>query len=231
MLDNLKTKYLAFAQHQIDKKNRRRLTNSSPVIVSNDCTGGFLYKYLGLPYTTPFMWMGFTKASRFTRKVPTSSVDFVTVLEHFDALMNTTILEEKELSAKEGYPIGYGFEDILFIFPHSPSFEDACEKWERRKSRLERIQTENGTYHYPTEHMGFMLTEGDTDRQTLERFAALPFEHKIAFVCDAENSDIPYTFLVKGWKKDVGLFHMQNRITGARYIDQFDYVSFLNNLL
>ncbi len=218
MLDNLKNKYYLWSQKHIDNRNKSRLTNSNPVIVSNDCTGGFLYKFLDLKYATPFMWVGI------------SSDEFVTALEDLDALLNYTIKEDHEKTEKNGFPTAVGLNGITMTFPHAKSFSYALEKWEIRKSRLERIPTGDYSYHYPTEHMGFMITEGFTDRNTLLRFARLPVEHKVAFISDPENTDIPFTFLIKGWGKNLGLYSTQNKWTGARFIDQFDYVSFLNNL-
>lgn len=218
MFDRIKKKYVEYAQHRINQNNRKRLKNHRPVIIANDCTGGFLYKYLGLPYTTPFMWMS----------IPSES--FITILENLDDFLNTPIKEDNEKTRENGYPTARGWGNTILLFPHAKTFEAAEKKWEERKKRLDSFLEENGRFHYPTDHIGFMITEGFTDRSILERFAALPYSHKIAFITDPENADIPCTFLIRNWKKETGLWSVKNRWTGARFIDDFDYVSFMNDL-
>lgn len=219
MSEGIKEKYLKYAQSRINEKNRRKLINKDAVIIANDCTGGFLYKYLDMEYHSPFMWLNI------------DSTDFITILKNFDSFMNGEIREDSEESKKQGFPVGIGHEGEKIYFRHYKTFEEAIEKWERRKGRMIREQDNNGRYIYETDHIGFMLTEGNTEKDTLIDFSNLPYRHKVAFVSDPHYEDIPGTFLVHGWSKEQGLYSTQDRWTKRRYIDQFDYVSFINSLV
>lgn len=63
----------------------------------------------------------------------------------------------------------------------------------------------------------------------IQRFNNLPFKNKVAF--SAEEIDSPYFVHLKGYSKVAGnknIWATQD-INGKRFIDQFDYVSFINN--
>mgnify|MGYP002241443975 FL=1 len=42
-------------QNNINKKNRKRLYNMKPTIIASNCTGGFIYHWLGLQFQSPFI--------------------------------------------------------------------------------------------------------------------------------------------------------------------------------
>lgn len=64
----------------------------------------------------------------------------------------------------------------------------------------------------------------------IQRFNKLPFKNKIAFCAERINS--PYFVCLKGYSKVVNNKNIwaTKNISGKRFIDQFDYVSFINNL-
>ena len=59
----------------------------------------------------------------------------------------------------------------------------------------------------------------------LERFDKLPFKNKVAFV-DKIYPQFKSTCYLSGFSKVKGV----KNIYATRYIDQFDYVSFINQL-
>lgn len=206
ILDIIKSKL----QNRINRINRSKLQNYSPSLVCSNCTGGFIYHWLGLRFHSPFINLYLTPS------------DFITALENWDVFINSDI---KEINIGSKYPVGQiaigGNKTCLIHFMHYRTFKEACDKWNERKKRM---QTDPNK-------IGFMLTNYEEDEQLLERFEKLPFKHKVAFV----YKDYPQyksSFCLKGFKSCIGTknIYATQSITGKRYIDQFDYVSFINEL-
>ena len=65
----------------------------------------------------------------------------------------------------------------------------------------------------------------------LERFDKLPFKNKVAFV-DKIYPQFKSTCYLSGFSKVKGVknIYATQYLDGRRYIDQFDYVSFINQL-
>ena len=63
-------------QERINRKNRSKLTNLSPSLVCSNCTGGFLYHWLGLRFYSPFINLYMTNE------------DFLTALENWDLFIH-----------------------------------------------------------------------------------------------------------------------------------------------
>lgn len=97
------------------------------------------------------------------------SEDYLRLLENFDYYMGQPLylVEEKyEVNLKRNYPI-IGMGDIKLFFNHYTDFEQAAEIWEKRKQRI---------------NYGNLLVEMRIEsKEALDRFLALPFEHKIGF--------------------------------------------------
>lgn len=123
---------LDYLHEQINKKNRKRLTNMTPTLICSNCAGGFIYHWLGLQFRSPFINLFLTPE------------DFVTVLENFDAFINTPIRELKD--SDKNYPVGVGAFGIKVYFMHYKSFDEAIAKWNERKKRIDK------------NNMGIMLT-------------------------------------------------------------------------
>lgn len=189
-------------QDRINRKNRERVKNFSPTLICSNCTGGFLYHWLGLRFNSPFI------------NLYLSDSDFVKAMQNFDAFIETKII--KDFNSTFSYPVGIGYDGIKIHFMHYKSFTEAVEVWEKRKKRIDR------------NNMGIMLTNWGGGESVIFDFEKLPFKHKVAFV----NKEIPgtkSTFVIKG-KNDMLNLHRTQFINGKRYIDQFDYVNFINEL-
>ena len=77
--------------------------------------------------------------------------------------------------------------------------------------------------------------------QLLERFDKLPFKHKVVFTAE-KYPGIKSAVYLKGFKRFSKLYRKykengvpniwmtHNLITGKRFIDQFDYVSWFNSI-
>lgn len=198
-----------FLQDRINKRNRRRLTNLKPCLVCSNCTGGFLYHWLGLRFNSPFINLFLTPQ------------DFLAALENWDEFINAPI---HEITAEFQYPVGQvvvGGSKINIHFMHYPDFATAVQKWDERKSRMKTNP----------DKIGFMLTNWEDDESILQRFDRLPFKHKVAFAYKPYPALKSVVYL-RGFEKTVGSknIYATHKITGERYIDQFDYVSFINSL-
>lgn len=207
---DLMNEYIDQKQRCINKNNRERLTNKNPMLIASNCTGGFLYHWLGLRFRSPFINLHLTPE------------DFLVALENFDDFMNGPIEQIKDDSLH--YPLGQGFQGVKVHFLHYSSFDEAISKWMDRKSRMDLSDKDS---------MGIIFPNwGGHDVEQLERFDALPFKHKVVFV-DRPFPEIKSSFFIKGYRCDSGgngdVYRTQYS-NGERYIDQFDYVTFINSL-
>lgn len=99
---------------------------------------------------------------------------------------------------------------------HYKNFEDAKKKWQER---LKRIDNEN---------MCVMFTNWQGDLEIAKRFDALPFTNKVIFT-PKPIPEISCAFTIKKWDTTIPL-HRTYVWWGKRYIDQFDYVEFINGI-
>ena len=97
-------KLVQFYHDFLNKKNKDRLINSSPTLLCSNCTGGFIYHWLGLKFNSPFinLWM--------------TPEDFVLALENFDEFISTPLICDE--NSNSDYPIGIGFNGVKIHFLH-----------------------------------------------------------------------------------------------------------------
>lgn len=163
---NAKTKY----RRQKECKARKRLLKFTDfTIISNNCWGGLVYQYFGLPYATPTIGLFMMDD------------DFIKFLENLDYYLSQSLVfiphsESKyqerlnrETTAKDSYPIAL-LDDVEVHFLHYKSSEEAERKWEYRKNRINK------------DHLLVKMSQrSSNDDAILERFEKLPFENKICF--------------------------------------------------
>lgn len=191
----------------INMANRSRLSNGNPSIISNNCNGGVICHDLGLRFNSPTvnLYFPFPDYVRFCER-----------LEYYLSLPKPAMREGP--SVAEGCPTGV-LEDVMLIFVHYPTFEQARDKWFDRARRVSM----NNLY--------LMLAQRDgcTD-DDVRAFDALPYDHKVAFTSKPMHDVACSCFLpefVEGGCVKV-LTEYTSRFTGNRIIDAFDYVGFLN---
>lgn len=99
-------------------------------IISNNCTGGYVYQYFGIPYNTPTEGLYF---------IPS---DYLKVIHRPEYYFNhkVELIEPKQSAmAKMGreinHPVGK-IDDVEIYFLHYPDSEEALSKWYRRCSRI-----------------------------------------------------------------------------------------------
>lgn len=80
----IKQKIKSFLQDRINRRNQKKLKNMKPCLVCSNCTGGFLYHWLGLRFNSPFINLYLTPE------------DFVTALESWSEFISSPIEELKQ---------------------------------------------------------------------------------------------------------------------------------------
>lgn len=194
----------ALLRRSIDAKNRSRLINTEPTVFASNCNGGVMLHDLGLQFRSPTV-------NLYIR--PKDYIRFLQNLDHY--------LYRAYFVAGGGadYPVGI-LDNIRIDFVHYESLAEAVGKW---NTRLERIDMKNAF---------FMMTERDgCTIDDIVAFDSLPYENKVVFV-SKPMPEIPSAFYDPSFPIDGGgvgvLSNYVSRISGRRYLDAFDYVSFLN---
>lgn len=186
------------------KRKQRRLNNSHPTIIASNCNGGYILHDLGLRFNTPTINLFFLPG------------DYLKFITNIDKYLDTELIEIKsELS----YPVGI-LGDIRIFFMHYNSFEEAKEKWMERAKRIDK------------NNLFFMMTDknGCTYEQ-MKKFDNLPYPNKLIFT-HKPQPDIRSAVYIKGFESEGEVGILSDWKPGfwkRRYLDDYDYVSFLNN--
>ena len=138
-------------------------------IISNNCWGGFICQYFGIPYTSPFAGL-FLFAPDYLKLLENLEGYLGKELHFIDADESKYQNELRKNRTFNQYPIGV-LEDVEIHFLHYASREEVLEKW---KNRLKRICWDN-----------LIVKFCDRDLATPElihRFDNLPFEKKVCLV-------------------------------------------------
>ena len=184
---------------------KERLQNKDFTLISNNCNGGILCHELGLRFNSPTINLYF------------SNEDYIRYLQNFDYYNSLEIKFAKDL--ENSYPIGQ-LDDVKIHFVHYKTPQEAKEKWEGRKNRINK------------EKLFVIFTEqGNCAYKHIEAFDALPFENKVVFTAN-KYDDIKSSVYIKGIKdKKMGVFNFYsflNHFTKKRKYDVFDWVSWFN---
>lgn len=205
-MSQVKKRILHILQERINKKNRKRLISRADdrTIIANNCIGGFISHYLNLRFCSP------------TVNLYIHPSDYIKMLQDFDKYFDSAA-PITQVETDKPFPVGdiYGCK---IWFMHYADFDSAVQKWRERCKRINK----NSLYIMMTDRDGCTIED-------MKAFDALPYKNKVIFTCK-EHPDIASAFCVGGYegKPSVGQMQESMNITGKRYIDQFDYVSFLN---
>ena len=194
------------------------LKNKHITLISNDCTGGIILHDCGLRFDTPLINLCFE-----------GYVDFIKYASHLREYTSSNIIQKYDTD--KTYPVGvlkneqYG--DIIIHFVHYSSFEEAIAAWKRR---CERIHYDNVfvIMHY--------ARDGQINLEELSAFSKIPYNNKkiLAYSVQIGNfnldrfGDMVFTFS-KLKELSPGKILEYSGLNGRRYLDEFDYVSFLNS--
>ncbi len=202
VLGKLESYYIKITRWIYCKINRLRLKNNNFSIISKNCVGGMIMEDLHLPFTSP------------TAGISIPSPDFIRMCENLKEYMNMEIVELEDNSVK--YPVGL-LGDVRLDFMHCKTFQEAVEKWERRKKRI----------NY--DNLFFCMVErDDCNEELLERFSRLECKNKVWFThLDRKNDFCVY---IPGYEK-TGLGNLLDFTGWNRkriYETNFDPIKWLN---
>jgi len=157
-------KYRVFFKKKYSQRDIDLLKNKNFVIVSDNCWGAEIYKWLNRPYNTPFVGLWIYGEC------------YLKLLANFDYYMSQKISFSnisKYPSNNSTYPIGM-LEDLEIHFLHYKNENEARVKWERRVKRM--FQEKNRDNFY------FKLCDGgNTTKEHFKKFHSLSFKNKISF--------------------------------------------------
>lgn len=144
--------------------NRKKIKSRDFTVISNNCWAGKLYQYLDMPYLSPTVGLYF---------FADDYLKFVSNLEYYISLGLKFISTDQSqyrdilLERKRICPIGV-LDDVEIVFLHYKSEQEAKEKWDRRKARI------NWNHLIIKFSKMNLCTE-----EHMRRFAELPYESKI----------------------------------------------------
>lgn len=196
--------YMWEQEHKHVKKDYlTRYKGGSPTIISCNCIGGILYHELNLQFCSP------------TINLYMNCEDFIKFCENLEYYLSLEIIEYTGPIERD-YPLGM-LGDILIYFVHYHSLEEAKEKWEIRKKRMDM------------DNIFIIATDRDGCNDALiKRFSELPYEKKklFAHIPYKEFKDVVY---IKGYENKQEIEGLMFKTKGGHYlIDQFDWVEWLN---
>lgn len=191
-------------EHRIYKDiNRLRLKNKDFTIISSNCVGTMMYHDLSLRFNSPTINL-FFEAKDF--------IKFVKNLKHYCSI------EAKEIESPFNFPVGK-LDDITVYFMHYSSFDEAKRKWEKR---VKRINYDN---------LFIIMTERtNCDYNVLLEFDKLDYENKVVLT-HLPYEEIKSSYYIPGfeYKTELGtITDFKDGFLMRRWMDKFDYVSFLN---
>ena len=109
--------------------------------------------------------------------------------------------------------------DIEIRFNHYKTFDEAVAKWEERKQRIN------------WDNLFVLGIDGDNcSYETMRRFDMLPYENKVIFT-HIPYPEIKSSYYIPGFEREEGvgvLLYFKKQFLVRRYLDDFDYVAFLN---
>lgn len=143
---------------------KRSIKNKDFSIISNNCWAGRVYQYLDMPYLSPtaglyFFAPDYIKFISDLRRYLDTPLRFITPEE-------SKYYEEIKKRNQTDKPIGI-LDDVEIVFLHYKTKEEAEEKWNRRKARV----------NYDNIILKFSRMNLCTEKE-IEQFDSLPFRNK-----------------------------------------------------
>lgn len=183
---------------------RLKLKNITPTIISSNCNGEYWYYDMKLRFLSPTINLSFDMN------------DYVKMLENLQWYMEQPVIPFED--DRFDYPTGM-LGDIEIRFNHYKTFDEAAAKWEERKKRIN------------WDNLFILGIDGDNcTYDSLKRFDDLPYKNKVIFT-HIPYPEIKSSYYIRGFENEKGvgvLLYFKKQFWIRRYLDDFDYVSFLN---
>lgn len=208
-------KRIIAVRHMLYRKRQvRRIQNHSPSILSFDCAGGVISHDLRMQFNSPTVNLFFDSYDDF--------IDYVSDLRYYTGV-EVQECEPSVSPSGEIYPIGIlpgdaDHRDVKIHFLHYHSFLEARQKWVERTCRLN------------FDNLAVIMQAAELDQRLLARFVALPISRKVILAYRTLPLESPMIFKMHSLLEFIpGRILNYNGLSGRRYLDDFDYVAFLND--
>jgi uncharacterized protein (DUF1919 family) len=201
--------YWTFRMKIFARYHKSKLKKKDFSIICNNCVAGLIYKKFGLPYLTPTVGLFFY------------SEDYIKFLQNFEYNIQQPLKfvkvskydESNILLKKKPYPVGILGNDIEIHFIHYKTSEEALEKWNRRKERID------------FKNLFFIYSDRDNfHEEFLHIYEKLPFKHKI-FLSAKPRGDSELVVFVKDYEKESQVGESEHN---GKYLKYIDIVKWLN---
>lgn len=183
---------------------RLRLKNRKPSIIASNCIGTFMYYDMKLRFNSPTINLSFDMN------------DYVRFLEKLPWYLEQEVVPCED--DRFDYPCGM-VGDVEIRFNHYNTIEEATAKWTERKQRID------------WDNLFIIGIDGDNcTYDSMRRFDALPYHNKVIFT-HKPYPEFSSAHYLSGFEELGGIGRatdFMNRLLIRRYMDEFDYISFLN---
>lgn len=201
-------KYLNYLRilerRQYLSKKKKRLKNIRPTIIASNCVGTMIYWDMRLPAYSPMINLGLEMN------------DFVRFAEKLDWYLEQPLCMIKDDSVS--YPVGM-LADLRINFGHYDSWEQADKQWKMRCKYVDM----NNLFLIGCEKDGCTY-------ETIRRFDSLPYKNKI-ILTKKKYPEFSSAYQIRGFNEheEMGsLIAFRKGLLLRRYMEDFDYVDFLN---
>lgn len=195
-------------------KKQKRLKNTAPTIIGNNCVCGAIYRDLDLPYSSP------------TANVlipPEDFFRFVGDLEYYLQCIPEEIVLEN--TACPAGVLKKGNEQVVILFMHDKTFAEGKEKWLRRCARVD-LDNLCIVFQmlFPRQKPFLRKTN-----KWYQKFKAIPYPNK-RFLLNSwlsfDKEIVPLRNMF--FSRTTDTLRYPTKFSKKRWMDAFDYVHFLN---
>lgn len=188
---------------------KKKLKNYTPTIIASDCFGTFVYHNLGLKFNSPTINLYFSKQ------------DFVIFVNNLEGFLKSDIIEVFDDTKK--FPVGeiqYNGKKVIVNFMHYDTFEEAKNKWNERKKRVD----------FSNIFVIQLIAEGLTEEDVVS-FDKIKYKNKMLITysnpVNSENVIVHNVFLRSDYKPGK-ILKYKTDYSMKKYMDDIDYIGFLN---
>ena len=178
--DRIKKKYIKITS----PLRRKKLKKDDFTIISNNCWGGFVYRYFGLPYLSPFAGL-YVWADDYMKLLTNIKYYLSCPLEQIE--LSESKYQEVIIQRKQQDKILAKLCDVEMVLLHYSTWEEAKEKWDRR---VARVNYDNLVVKLSRQNLC-------TDEH-IARFQEMSFAKKICF--DNKPTSLPYSVYIPGFE-------------------------------
>ncbi|MBE7015920.1 MAG: DUF1919 domain-containing protein [Ruminococcaceae bacterium] len=174
---------------------------NTPTIIASTCIGGMISHNLGLKFMSPTVniWM-----------TPEDLAKFVCDLDRYLAL--SPVFQK---NTGYDFPVGK-LDDVTVYFQHYHSDEEALEKWEERKLRIDR------------DNLYIITDDKRLSSQSANRLINAKYKRLIIFTSDDTKSEPYFPYKCYAKKDEVGFYSVRGLGGFAPFEKEFNYSKWLN---